>query len=46
MAPAAFGRFGGDLLVGNFGDGKINAYKLQDGKFVPTVSSGPTTTHS
>ncbi len=29
MAPANFGRFGGDLLVGNFGDGQINAYELQ-----------------
>jgi uncharacterized protein (TIGR03118 family) len=28
MAPATFGRFGGDLLVGNFGDGQINAYEL------------------
>jgi uncharacterized protein (TIGR03118 family) len=26
LAPADFGRFGGDLLVGNFGDGRINAY--------------------
>jgi uncharacterized protein (TIGR03118 family) len=26
LAPAPFGRFGGDLLVGNFGDGRINAY--------------------
>jgi uncharacterized protein (TIGR03118 family) len=26
-APASFGRFGGDLLVGNFGDGQINAYE-------------------
>ena len=26
-APANFGRFGGDLLVGNFGDGQINAYE-------------------
>ena len=25
-APPSFGRFGGDLLVGNFGDGRINAY--------------------
>ena len=25
MAPADFGRFGGCLLVGNFGDGRINA---------------------
>ena len=31
MAPATFGRFGGCLLVGNFGDGEINAY-CQDGK--------------
>jgi uncharacterized protein (TIGR03118 family) len=30
LAPADFGPFGGDLLVGNFGlgDGKINAYQL------------------
>ena len=26
MAPASFGRYKGDLLVGNFGDGQINAY--------------------
>jgi uncharacterized protein (TIGR03118 family) len=26
-APASFGRFGGDLLVGNFADGQINAYQ-------------------
>jgi uncharacterized protein (TIGR03118 family) len=26
QAPATFGQFGGDLLVGNFGDGQINAY--------------------
>ncbi|MDX6455616.1 MAG: hypothetical protein QOD48_1723 [Gaiellaceae bacterium] len=25
-APASFGRFAGDILVGNFGDGQINAY--------------------
>jgi uncharacterized protein (TIGR03118 family) len=35
MAPASFGRFGGDLLVGNFGDGQINAYKEKpNGRFV------------
>jgi len=28
-APAGFGRFGGDLLVGNFGDGRINAFAQQ-----------------
>jgi uncharacterized protein (TIGR03118 family) len=26
LAPSGFGRFGGDLLVGNFGDGVINVY--------------------
>ena len=26
LAPADFGRFSGDLLVGNFGDGEISAY--------------------
>jgi len=30
MAPSTFGRFGGCLLVGNFGDGEINAYCLDD----------------
>ena len=34
MAPASFGRFAGDLLVGNFGDGEINAYaELPNGHF-------------
>jgi uncharacterized protein (TIGR03118 family) len=33
-APASFGRFGGDLLVGNFGDGQINAYReMRHGRF-------------
>jgi uncharacterized protein (TIGR03118 family) len=33
MAPSSgFGRFSGDLLVGNFGDGRINAYS-PDGDF-------------
>jgi uncharacterized protein (TIGR03118 family) len=26
QAPPTFGRFAGDILVGNFGDGQINAY--------------------
>jgi uncharacterized protein (TIGR03118 family) len=34
LAPASFGEFGGDLLVGNFGDGQINAYEeLPNGHF-------------
>jgi uncharacterized protein (TIGR03118 family) len=28
LALSDFGRFSGDLLVGNFGDGQINAYEL------------------
>jgi uncharacterized protein (TIGR03118 family) len=29
LAPANFGAFSGDLLIGNFGDGQINAYAQQ-----------------
>jgi uncharacterized protein (TIGR03118 family) len=29
LAPAGFGAFSGDLLIGNFGDGHINAYAPQ-----------------
>jgi len=32
LAPASFGRFGGDLLVGNFGNGMINAYDPATGR--------------
>jgi uncharacterized protein (TIGR03118 family) len=35
MAPASFGRFSGDLLVGNFGDGRITAYRQRHGRFTP-----------
>jgi uncharacterized protein (TIGR03118 family) len=34
MAPASFGSFAGDLLVGNFGDGTINAFNLSTDTFV------------
>jgi uncharacterized protein (TIGR03118 family) len=33
LAPASFGRFGGALLVGNFGDGRINAYRRSRGRW-------------
>ncbi|MEP6658103.1 MAG: TIGR03118 family protein [Betaproteobacteria bacterium] len=33
MAPAGFGKFSGRLLVGNFGDGTINAYDVATGEF-------------
>ena len=34
MAPSNFGAFGGDLLVGNFGDGRINAYNAATGQWL------------
>jgi uncharacterized protein (TIGR03118 family) len=34
IAPADFGKFAGDLLVGNFGDGTISAFNLKNDKFV------------
>jgi uncharacterized protein (TIGR03118 family) len=37
VAPASFGSFGGDLLVGNFGDGTINAFNLTNGTFAGTL---------
>ena len=37
IAPASFGSFAGDLLVGNFGNGMINAYNPTTGTFVGTL---------
>ena len=37
MAPAGFGPFGGNLLVGNFGDGAINAFDPATGNLVGTL---------
>lgn len=34
VAPNNFGDFSGALLVGNFGDGKINAYNVHTGQFL------------
>jgi uncharacterized protein (TIGR03118 family) len=34
IAPSNFGAFSGALLVGNFGDGKINAYDASTGDFL------------
>jgi len=31
LAPAGFGKFSGNLLVGNFGDGHINAFDFATG---------------
>jgi len=37
IAPANWGAFGGALLVGNFGDGKINAFDLTNGTQLGTL---------
>jgi uncharacterized protein (TIGR03118 family) len=41
QAPTNFGDFSGDLLVGNFGDGRINAFDPTTGSFRGTLSSSP-----
>ena len=38
MAPATFGAFASDLLVGNLGDGKINAFDPATGNLVGTLN--------
>jgi uncharacterized protein (TIGR03118 family) len=39
MAPSNFGSFSDDLLVGNFGDGTINAFNPKNGHFVGTLKN-------
>ena len=38
VSPAGFGAFGNALLVGNFGDGKINAFNITTGAFLGTLN--------
>src|ERR1700756_266676 len=38
LAPSTFGAFGGDILVGNFGNGRIHAYDQATGAFEGTLS--------
>jgi uncharacterized protein (TIGR03118 family) len=38
LAPADFGAFSNQLLIGNFGDGRINAFDVATGKHVGAVS--------
>jgi uncharacterized protein (TIGR03118 family) len=40
IAPASFGGLAGDLLVGNFGDGRINIYSLGTNTFLGQLA-GP-----
>jgi uncharacterized protein (TIGR03118 family) len=39
MAPASFGLFGNDLLIGNFGNGEIDAFNPVNGSFLGTVDN-------
>jgi Ca2+-binding RTX toxin-like protein len=41
QAPAGFGEFGGALLVGNFGDGRIHAYNIDNGHELGTLGESP-----
>ena len=45
LAPSTFGQFAGDILVGNFGDGRINAFDPVTGQFLGQLetSHGPLT---
>jgi uncharacterized protein (TIGR03118 family) len=38
LAPSSWNEFAGSLLVGNFGDGKINAYNATTGSMIGTLS--------
>lgn len=40
IAPAGFGSFAGDLLVGNFGDGRIHAFDPKSGHLQGTLTDG------
>ena len=37
LAPLSFGDFGGALLIGNFGDGTINAFSPRTGRWLGTL---------
>jgi uncharacterized protein (TIGR03118 family) len=40
--PSEFGKFGHNVLfVGNFGDGKINAFKIHSGRFIAPLLHRP-----
>jgi len=40
LAPSGFGQFSGDLLVGNFGDGTIQAFDPASGTHLGAISDG------
>jgi len=38
LAPLGFGPFSGDILIGNFGDGRINAYDPSSGEWLGALN--------
>lgn len=40
LAPASFGQFANDILIGNFGDGRINAYDPASGHWLGMLADG------
>jgi uncharacterized protein (TIGR03118 family) len=42
LAPQGFGPFSGDLLIGNFGDGRINAFDPSSGDMLGTLTDAVT----
>jgi uncharacterized protein (TIGR03118 family) len=42
MAPQGFGSYGGDLLIGNFGDGRINVFDPTTGEMLGTLMDAST----
>jgi uncharacterized protein (TIGR03118 family) len=38
-APSSFGEFAGAILIGNFGDGRINAFDADTGDFLASVTN-------
>jgi uncharacterized protein (TIGR03118 family) len=40
LTPANFGKFSNDLLVGNFGDGRINAFDPNTGQTLGSLKNG------
>jgi uncharacterized protein (TIGR03118 family) len=46
LAPADFGTLSGKLLIGNFGDGRINAFDASTGQLIGTVKDASGTAFS
>jgi uncharacterized protein (TIGR03118 family) len=43
LAPQSFGKLANTLLIGNFGDGRINGFDPKNGRFIGTMHYGQST---